>query len=68
MKINRFAFIHDPARCVFCGTCTAVCPVRALVLRNEKMLAFARRTCTGCLACQKVCPMNACRISKKAGL
>ncbi len=66
MKITRFAFIHDKTRCVFCGACAAVCPVRALVLRNEEALAFDPTLCTGCLACQQVCPMDACRVRKES--
>ena len=66
MKINRFAFIRDPARCVFCGACAAVCPVRALILRNESALDFDSTLCTGCLACAQVCPMNACDVQKGA--
>ena len=62
--MKRFDFIHVKARCVFCGACTAVCPVRALVLLNEKTLNFDPALCTGCLACRQVCPMDACRVRK----
>ena len=62
----NFDFIHDKARCVFCGACAAVCPVRALVLRNETTLDFDAKLCTGCQACAQVCPMDACEVQKEA--
>lgn len=47
----------DPAKCVACGTCSAMCPTEAITPGDELHTDPAR--CIRCCACVKVCPEGA---------
>lgn len=51
----------EGAKCVRCGACVNICPVRALSMGAETDAPVARDTdlCMGCAACIQVCPAGA---------
>lgn len=48
----------DPARCVLCGDCAAVCQFNALAVLGEEVLVFPE-LCHGCGSCVHVCQTRA---------
>ncbi len=54
---GRMFPVTDPARCVLCGTCSAMCPTGAIPPGNE--LKTDPERCIRCCACVKVCPEGA---------
>ena len=52
--------VHDDARCMHCGMCTALCPSHALRLNPEThLLSFFREDCSACGMCVRICPVKA---------
>ena len=51
---HLFSEIVRKDLCTLCGACVGVCPVTALVIRNEKPSLAAR--CVGCGYCYAQCP------------
>lgn len=51
----------DPARCIGCGLCQAVCVDRTLSLEGELAVVSGER-CLACGHCQAVCPTGAVRV------
>ncbi|HYA11064.1 MAG TPA: 4Fe-4S binding protein [Thermoplasmata archaeon] len=49
--------VIDPACCVLCGLCTAVCPPNALELTPTSLEVHS--TCTDCGWCVPYCPVGA---------
>lgn len=65
----------DPARCLFCGACSGVCPEKALVDRDPLMtwdpalppaMRIDEARCSGCGACVDACPAGAIRLEQEA--
>ena len=54
----------DRDKCIYCGGCTAVCPVNALTLKETRIECDASK-CTDCGLCIKFCPVGA--LSKVEG-
>ena len=48
----------DEALCTGCGTCIAVCPVKAIELRDDRAHVNTA-LCTACGACADACPQGA---------
>ena len=42
-KVNVDEFTIDLGRCIFCGNCTEVCPVNAIIMTDEFELAASSR-------------------------
>ena len=56
--MGKIMFATD--RCVGCGTCSASCPARALVMRGKKApRPYWRYNCEHCLRCLNYCPHRA---------
>ncbi len=53
-------------RCIGCGECAAICPVKAIDLVNKKSVVDNAK-CIGCASCLAVCPTMAMFIDFKAG-
>ena len=52
--------LHEPVRCIDCGTCLQSCPHGALQ-RGEQRLLFGS-SCRRCLSCMENCPARAIRL------
>lgn len=53
-------------RCIGCGECEIICPVKAINLVNKKSVVNSAK-CIGCASCLAVCPSMAMFIDFKAG-
>jgi uncharacterized Fe-S center protein len=53
-------------RCIGCGECEIICPVKAIKLVNKKSVVDNAK-CIGCASCLAVCPSMAMFIDFKAG-
>lgn len=70
VKIKRLAAVisRDEEKCFQCGSCTGVCPVNALYVRQEDMqIVFDPEKCTGCGQCVTICPVQAMCVSMEEG-
>jgi len=50
--------MHDDRKCLLCGACVTVCPVRCLAVRDGAW-RIDRPACTLCGRCVEVCPSGA---------
>lgn len=48
-----------PGVCSGCGTCSRICPSRAVVTGPDNRVTGFRKTCIGCGHCGAYCPVNA---------
>lgn len=56
--------ILDEAKCVHCGSCTAVCHPKALsITAPDWQLKFDKELCIVCESCVKACPMQVIKVS-----
>jgi len=53
-------------KCIGCGECEVICPVKAIKLVSEKSVVDVTK-CIGCASCLAVCPTLAMFIDFKAG-
>ena len=54
---------RDEEKCVHCGLCVGVCPVKALEADNNTMeVLFHDDKCIACEMCVKVCPYTAMEV------
>lgn len=58
--------LTDPASCIGCGACIAVCPAGARRWGADGAPVFDRAVCRACGACDGVCPTGACELSAHA--
>jgi Fe-S-cluster-containing dehydrogenase component/Ni/Fe-hydrogenase subunit HybB-like protein len=56
-------------RCNHCANppCVRICPVGAMVQRNDGIVAFEADACIGCKACLQACPYDAIYIDPETG-
>jgi ferredoxin len=54
----------DTEKCISCGGCVGVCPVKALEL-IAKFPACDYSKCTNCNICVQFCPVKALELDKK---
>ncbi len=53
------------AKCVGCGVCEGICPVRAITMVNKKP-SIDRKKCIRCFCCQEFCPQSAMIVHRTA--
>lgn len=54
-----------PSQCVGCGKCAAICPAKAINMR-ERLPDIDRSRCIRCFCCQEFCPKGAMRVRRTA--
>lgn len=54
----------DVEKCLYCGACTAVCPVYCLELKETRLIADNSK-CINCTACVRMCPVGAIYLEKE---
>lgn len=63
MKKERINLVPDPVKCSGCGACLAVCPRRAIEMRENqtgcKYPVIDEAACVGCGQCTAICPYQA---------
>ncbi|MEM3444477.1 MAG: PfkB family carbohydrate kinase [Thermoplasmata archaeon] len=57
--IRYSQMVVDPERCIGCGTCVDVCPVKIFALDGGKAIARHQEKCTKCGLCVERCPARA---------
>jgi Pyruvate/2-oxoacid:ferredoxin oxidoreductase delta subunit len=58
---SRYRAAIQEDRCIGCGVCETVCPMKNIVL-NERGKAEVLKACLGCGLCTRVCPEEAVRL------
>lgn len=54
--------------CVACGTCLAVCPMKAITIPSGISARIDADKCVGCGKCEKICPAAVIAIMKREDL
>jgi uncharacterized protein (DUF362 family)/Pyruvate/2-oxoacid:ferredoxin oxidoreductase delta subunit len=54
-----------PDKCVGCGVCQGICPVRAISMEDQKP-RINRKKCIRCFCCQEFCPQSAMVVHRTA--
>ncbi len=55
---GRYNPFVSRSKCVGCGDCVAVCPVKAIELVGKKAVIDPDK-CVGCMMCTKICSWGA---------
>ncbi len=55
----------DKNKCIGCGACVNVCPVKVYILKDGKAHPENPTKCIGCKACESVCPVQAIKVEEK---
>ncbi len=50
--------VRDDDACIHCLFCWVYCPDNAIVVKDEKVVAFDTKHCKGCGICAQVCPKD----------
>ncbi|MGZ7048507.1 MAG: 4Fe-4S binding protein [Methanobacterium sp.] len=53
---------RDEEKCVDCGACISLCPVKAICIKEDWSVGIDNELCIGCGFCTGSCPMKAITI------
>jgi ferredoxin len=53
---------RDEEKCVDCGACVSLCPVKAICIKEDWSIGIDNQLCIGCGFCTGSCPMKAITI------
>jgi len=53
---------RDEEKCVDCGACVSLCPVKAICIKEDWSVGIDNQLCIGCGFCTSSCPMRAITI------
>lgn len=54
----------DDDKCVDCGECVSLCPVKAISIEEDWTVEVDDKQCIGCSFCTKSCPMKAINVAE----
>ena len=54
----------EEEKCVDCGACVSLCPVKAISVSNDWEILVDDQLCIGCAFCTSSCPMKAIKITE----
>jgi heterodisulfide reductase subunit A-like polyferredoxin len=54
----------DDDKCVDCGECVSLCPVKAISIEEDWTIEVDDKQCIGCGFCTKSCPMKAINVAE----
>lgn len=58
---------YDPAKCIGCKMCVAVCPHAAFAMNGRKAVLVHPQGCMECGACRMNCPTDAIAVESGVG-
>ncbi len=62
-KFAQARATYDKKKCVACGDCVKICPVKALELKHVGKPPFwTRSRCIACHCCEEICPKGAAHV------
>ncbi|OGX20013.1 MAG: hypothetical protein A3K54_00535 [Omnitrophica WOR_2 bacterium RBG_13_44_8] len=62
-KLIKYYPCVERDHCIQCATCIQACPVKAISLKNKRMV-FDYKKCISCFCCQESCPNAAIKVKK----
>jgi len=54
----------EEEKCVDCGACVSLCPVKAISISDDWEILVDDQLCIGCSFCTSSCPMKAIKITE----
>ena len=54
----------EEEKCVDCGACVSLCPVKAISVSDDWEILVDDQLCIGCAFCTSSCPMKAIKITE----
>jgi len=54
----------EEEKCVDCGACISLCPVKAITVSNDWSILIDDGLCIGCAFCTASCPMKAIKVTE----
>ncbi len=63
IKFTQVRATYDRKKCVACGDCVKICPMKALALEKEgKPPVWNKAKCIACHCCSEICPKGAAHV------
>lgn len=62
---TNYRMVHDNEKCTNCGVCVDRCPMDALKMGDDGIIAYNAQVCNGCGLCVTSCPENATILERK---
>ena len=54
----------EEEKCVDCGACVSLCPVKAISISDDWSILIDDQLCIGCAFCTSSCPMKAIKVTE----
>jgi formate hydrogenlyase subunit 6/NADH:ubiquinone oxidoreductase subunit I len=63
VEVKKFRHVIEKnSKCVDCGYCTSLCPVKAISMGKDSKVGFDGSLCIYCGVCVDVCPFDGIRL------
>ena len=57
--LSKNTLFIDNSKCIGCKTCIRICPMKAIIITDDKHYQFKKEYCSHCKLCAKCCPKGA---------